>query len=671
MNADPPGPPGRRLFSRRWLTTAALLMVFVAAVGIAPHAWYSLRAGELSYFKSAYDEDTYVRLWLLGQSRHDRVVSDTAFSWLHAACGGNLVAALVKADAVFPAAAALGAFVLASLVVRSASARLLLALLLLFGQELLSFGSSAVTWLLPGRLSLAAARLFVAASHPGLIPDYSTSYFSLFRTPEPQVSLCLVLLHMAGVVALILSRGSRRVLLPALAVSHGLVVYGYAFLAVTVVLTEALLVLALACVRRFRTAGELLLTMLPLSAVWVSRGTLTFSERYIFPSSGPVLTPAVIYSVLLLLAFGLAWRRGLQVDVSALPLVPVCALAPLLLMNQQTVTGIMLSTRDFERYSNYPVLVLGGAILVSALVATRRGASGKRHIVTASAAALMVVVALGEWNMVAEYRSANDASMAMARTIEKAVADPAAPRRVLLQEVAGVPLVALRLHGRAPVEFVLDYTEISRRALPSSDGTAAEREAARFHRARLFEYLARTGESPAGAAVMLGREADVIGTGSAFLLHFLFHLSDVWYPFSDGRRVRPEFVKAALPGIVGEYEQFLAEPDETLTESVLYVAPRHQTLPAWGTPWDYRWVAESTAPGAPDVAYAAFVQSRVGQQSGHVDVSFGEVDRRSRDQQRLEASASAAPKPATARPDAESGSAAAPRRRGHHRGRLR
>lgn len=136
---------------------AALLALFIAAVGMAPHAWFSAHIGEPAFFKAAYDEDTYARLMLLGEGRGDRVLAATLFKGLYVVCGRNLTTTLAIADASFPAPAALSAFALAAVVARSLPSRLLIALLLLFGQELFSFGSSAVTWLLPGWLSLARA----------------------------------------------------------------------------------------------------------------------------------------------------------------------------------------------------------------------------------------------------------------------------------------------------------------------------------------------------------------------------------------------------------------------------------------------------------------------------------------------------------------------------------
>jgi hypothetical protein len=595
---------------RTSFAAAALLALFVAAVGMAPHAWFSAHIGEPTYFKSAYDEDTYALRALLGQGRDDRVLAATLFKGLYVVCGGNLTTTLAIADAIFPALAAVSAFALAVVVAPSMSSRLLVALLLLFGQELFSFGSAAVTWLLPGRLSLARARQAFAASHPGLVPDYYTSYFSLFRTPEPQVSLCLVFLHLAGVLVLVSGRGRRYRpwLLAALAASHAVMVYEYAFLVAMVVAMEGLLALTLIGVGRWGQAAWLLVTMIPLSALWLSGGWAPTSSRFMFHSSAPILTPAVTYSVLLLLAMTVARRRVVPFDRPALCIAAACAAVPLLLMNQQIVTGVMLSTRDFERYSNYPVLVLGAAVLATAVGPPRWLAAAIRPLLAGSIAGLALVVALGQWTTVDQFRNANEASVAMARAIRTAVATEAAPARVLVEQVALVPLVAVRLHGRAHVEFVLDYTEIVRRGFPRFEAEHGdENRAADFHRARLFEYFARSGLSAVEVEHVLQSEAATIGTGSAFLLHFLFHRSDVWYPFSDSRRLRPEFVRAALPRIIDDYAHFLADPPEILERPVLYVAPRGHPPPASGTTWSYRLLSEAAGPVAP--AYVAYVQS--------------------------------------------------------------
>lgn len=583
----------------RWPWPAvALLALFVMAVGVVPHAWFSVHVGELTYFKAAYDEDTYARLILRGQGFRGRPLAALLLKILYGACGENVAAALAVADAIFPALAAVSAFVLAAVLVRDTLARILVALLLLFGHELFSFGSSTVTWLLPGPLSLSGVRQALA-SHPGLVPDYFTSYFSLYRTPEPQVSLVLVFLHLAAVVTLVSGRGDRYrgALLAALTVAHAVLSYEYAFLIAMVVAMEALLVVTLLVVGRWGEAGWLLATMTPVSLLGLVQGSGAASNR-LFHSSAPILTPAVIYAVLLLLAVAVIRRRGAPIDPPALCLAAACAAVPLLLMNQQIATGVMISTRDFERYSNYPVLVLAAAILVKTAAPLRRLAAVTRPLLAVGIAAAAAVVVLGQWQAVRQFRGANEASVTMARAVRNVVARDAAPSRVLIEEVELVPLVALRLHGHAQVEFVLDYTEIIEPSRPDGPDTAAS------HRASLFEHFARSGRSVADAERLLRAEVATIGTGAGYFLHFLFPRLDVWYPRSDSRTLRPDLVRAALPQIVDDYGRFLANPPERLERPVLYVT-RGQP-PAADAMWSYRSLAEATPAVGP--TYVAYLQ---------------------------------------------------------------
>jgi hypothetical protein len=585
----------------RWSWPAvALLALFVMAVGVAPHAWFSAHVGELTHFKAAYDEDTYARLILRGQGLRGRPLAALLLNVLYGACGENVAVTLAVADAIFPALAAVSAFALAAVVVRGPLGRILVALLLLFGQELFSFGSSTVTWLLPGPLSLSGVRQALAF-HPGLVPDYFTSYFSLYRTPEPQVSLALVFLHLAAVVALVSGRGSRYrpALLAALTVAHAVLLYEYAFLVAMVVAMEALLVVALLVVGRRGEAGWLLVTMTPVSVLGLVQGSAGGPGR-LFHSSAPILTPAVIYAVLLLLlALAVTRQRGVPLDPPMLCLAAACAAVPLLLMNQQIVTGVMVSTRDFERYSNYPVLVLAAAILVTTAAPLRRLAAVTRPLLAGGIAVVASVVVLGQWQTVHQFRGVNEASVTMARAIRSVGALGVAPPRVLIEEVELVPLVAVRLHGHAQVEFVLDYTEIIEPSRPDGRGAAAS------HRASLFEHFARSGQSVADVERLLQAEAATIGTSAGYFLHFLFPRLDVWYPRSDSRKLRPDLVRAALPQIVDDYARFLANPPERLERPVLYVT-RGQP-PAADAMWSYRALAEATPEAGP--RYVAYVQS--------------------------------------------------------------
>jgi hypothetical protein len=152
--------------------------------------------------------------------------------------------------------------------VAGAGARIFVVLLLLFGQESLSFGCAVVTsadapW------SLAAFRAASAERYPGLVPDYYTSYFSLFRTPEPQVTLVLLFLHLTALVDLLRRERGREAGAPRIPGRfHAVLPWSYAFVAAPLVALEAGLVLLLLVGSRRREGLRLAASILPYAAVW-------------------------------------------------------------------------------------------------------------------------------------------------------------------------------------------------------------------------------------------------------------------------------------------------------------------------------------------------------------------------------------------------------------------
>ena len=189
-----------------------MLAVAVVFLGLLPHALFSRDVGQVAQFKSAYDEDTYA-LWAFaggGPNLPSRWLSQGALAALAFLSGRSWDLAMVLADAVFPTLSSLFAWLLAGRVTTAPISRLLLALGLLFGQELFSLGCSVV-WDPDGRLSLAYLRGLAPPWGGLLVPDYATSYLSLFRTPEPQVSQSILF----GALALLLGLALLRTLLGA------------------------------------------------------------------------------------------------------------------------------------------------------------------------------------------------------------------------------------------------------------------------------------------------------------------------------------------------------------------------------------------------------------------------------------------------------------------------
>ena len=107
-----------RLASRADILAALALAAFVSVLALGAHAWYASHTGDTAYFKSAYNEDSYLRLATEEGAGGHRGLSSLALRAL-ASMVDDATTALIVADAVFPALAALAAFALAATTVRS------------------------------------------------------------------------------------------------------------------------------------------------------------------------------------------------------------------------------------------------------------------------------------------------------------------------------------------------------------------------------------------------------------------------------------------------------------------------------------------------------------------------------------------------------------------------
>ena len=277
-------------------------------------------------------------------------------------------------------------------------------------------------------------------------------------------------------------------------------------------------------------------------------------------------------------------------------------------------TGFMLSTRDFERYGVYPFLVLGGAVLSARLAGPAAGRTA-RPLIQLLTLVVLAVVVLGQFRVIAAFREANEASLAMARAAR--AAGDGRPSRILLEEAALAPLVATRLFDfesaerSRPATFVVDYTDISRLTLPrfgSSD--PLERASAAFHEGHVFERFARLGFSPDAVRAVLENEGAEIETGRTFFLHFLFPLSEVWYPLTDGRMTRKQAVLEALDGVVERYVASLSAPPERWREPVLFITSHGPGEAPTGDRWRLEHLGTGSFRSSPGgVVFHAYRQS--------------------------------------------------------------
>jgi hypothetical protein len=602
--------PGAARPARCWPFAVALAL-FVATLGLLPHLRFSLLVGEPAYFFSAYDEDQY-SLWALaggGPLFPHRWLSSAALTLLAKLAGGSWSLALMLADAVFPAACAWLAFHLAGQLTRRRLLRLSLALGLLFAQELLSFGCWTI-WQSGDVLGVTRPESpvydvrSVRESAPRWLqavwPDYASPFLTQFRTPEPQISRIVFFALLAGLLAACRDPAEGR---PARApvvlglLANAVLAGTYFSQAAAIVVVEGLLGVTLLACRRSSLA-RVVLTLALVGGASLAVGALAYWSHgnalgLSFPSRLPVLTPAVVGSLAGLLVLGTVLRRSWDRDV--LPVAVACFGTVLVLTNQQLLTGRMVLSGTWERYVDYPLVVLGWAIVASRLL---RGAGVGLPALHAAAGAglLLVASALLEAQdrvFENEYLTANLESVAMRRAVEAVEARGVRDATWLLAEPARSLMLQARLERR--VDHLLDITSLFERPvdpLAKPEGAWGVRSP---HRREVFEYLARRPRTPSAFARVLEEESE---GGVGDLLRFLFDYRDFWAPMTDGRALRSAEVRARIPEIRDAYARYLEAGDPCWSHPVV-VLTRQAAADRVCERWDETLLVEATV-GPPD-----------------------------------------------------------------------
>lgn len=593
--------------TRHHVCAAFSLTVLMISLALLPHLRFGPVAGDLRYFHSAYDEAFYVNSASKVLAVPNRLLSAALLRAMYQATGESYDRTLILADVLFGALSMLCAMYVASGLTHSASGRCLITLLLLFGQELFSLGSSAIWFELGDPWNLSYWRHLLPPLSESIVPDYYTSYFNLFRTPEPQVGWSLFFLELGFLVRHARSKGpvrrSRIYWLVTITVSI-LLAYCYIFLSAAMVLLK--LAYSLIAFRKqgwslaagVIISGALTLSLIALSVV-VAPGTTSAS---LFRSRLPIITPSVIAGATGVVAVAvLSWRRRWR---ASLPLSlngwlgALLMGLPVLLMNQQVITGVMVSTRDWERNVNYPLLLCGFFVLATSDQAWRRALPSSWPSKTAPIAAFTAVLLLamllirGQGNVYLNWLPLNEFLVSAERAVTKATESTAAERRLAIIDPPGAePQLALRSEAR--LRFLLDYRRVYVQPIPAIAAPEYEGSPARlFHRRSLFEFCARTGMSPEDLAIVLRQEAEA---RSGWYLGFLFSFADYWYPFTDNRGVRQKEILKRIDGIVTAYRESLLSPPAYWKRSAIRISGKPPEKLTANPIWRNRLLSRATA----------------------------------------------------------------------------
>ncbi|MDO9414063.1 MAG: hypothetical protein Q7T81_15950 [Pseudolabrys sp.] len=547
--------------------------VCVGLAGALPHLFFSFDTGKLNFFENAWDESFYA-LVMSGKvaSWNDYPIRVLEQLFLVATNGPNFISALLS-DMIWPAAVVMAAGFLALTIVRGWVAVVPALFCIIFASDIFAFNSSIIH---PSFLTISGALKLLSVDVRKLFSDSFVPFLYLYRTPEPQLSLPFFFLYFALIIRFF--RQGNLKLKDWILLSCGalICVLIYPFFATASLILGGLCAVALLLARRGRAGfGVLGITAIcaVLFAFLLMRSHSGEASATRFASSLPMLAPSLIYSLILLPAFAWHFRHKLGRDAE-LHFALLCYLVPFATLNQQIVTGMMFQTVNWERYINYPCLVVATVILVGRADWSRlalwkprvagyvvRGQSSVFGIRTplAGAAILMGLLALflyrAQLNSYRQFAYYNLVTLAYANSVDQYFSGaPNAPRRVTLDNASYDAPVRVRL--RTPDVSFQGYVDIVA-ALKTPDikmGAPASAPSS-IHREWGFEHAARLGLSRAQYEAKLIAEIDSGACWPELMFHFSF-LECAPY-VSDFRTYFPAKLKQSVSSIGDGYQRYL------------------------------------------------------------------------------------------------------------------
>lgn len=568
-----------------------LLPALFGFLGALPHVLFSLDAGRLAYLEYAWDENTYAHFSLSGEYEMYRVFSAVILKSLHFLCGGNIDLTLILVDIAIP-------FAVMFLAVRIAMACGFVTLRSIFAASVflalstafLSFGDANFLGDFLRKISPFAIPN-VAPSTDGILPNLMITFFPLYRTPEPQASmivqlgLLLVFFRCGG------SFGTKSLALLALLC----LLLPFTYVSIGIALLVFMLSYGgLGLVVR-RDAGYLKILLLSLlascyyAALFIFNTGKSDAAGFIFASRLPIISPSVIIGVA-----GLAYivwlnrqelknlLKGCRYVSDRHILAAACLAVPVVTLNEQLLTGVMVQSRNWEFYANYIFTAAGILLLYRDLPKPwEEAAVFKKFSPNILCLLLLLLITATQVKSYGRFAERGIASEAGARLIHQIQSDGTlGDRKILLNTPAMEAGIRNRLGKDAPpfmpghLSLIAHQAEI---AALNKESYAPETMPMRDAGFLLFLYR---GFSTAELAAFISKQS-AAGLCTPEMQYF-FWIKDCWGMLSDFRADNKEKVEKGIPLVVRDYEAFLA--DETRrkkTGSLMYVT-EHEISDAQG-----------------------------------------------------------------------------------------
>jgi hypothetical protein len=403
-----------------------------------PHILFAIDTGWGGYFDVAPDQSFYLmNLTGDGVAWNERPINQLnhLIWWL---TGGSAPAYFILTTAIFSFVAFLGAlFLVRNFLVRWWFA-IICVPLIIFPAELLSLRYEV------GFLGALSIHHFVASLPLELRRFFSDSlltYFQLVRLPEPATTTWIFLFYSGFMTRLTLSpeQSSVRFKIGAFFFG-GLLAAGYVFLSVFgVILAMVLYAVESLDERKIRLRFSLFVAIFSLiiliTSVWISHRTE--AHAFLFSSRLPLLSLSHLWGVLLIIAACLLRRRmpSLRHFIFAI----LMALVPVVMMNQQIVTGIMIQALNWERYVDYPCIIFSLLTILSAVPRTlpAKFSCGARVLRYCCVAAAFVLLGYLQIFSYENYWTYNVKALALSSALQEVYrASSGLPRSVVLSDMS-------------------------------------------------------------------------------------------------------------------------------------------------------------------------------------------------------------------------------------------
>ncbi|MEL6997110.1 MAG: hypothetical protein AAFP68_02520 [Pseudomonadota bacterium] len=335
-----------------------MLALICSILGVLPHQVFSWHLGTSAFWQGAWDEGFYI-LALYGEIPDwNSYPLKQGLAWAVTTLELSETGFAILADAILPAILTVSAGALALTVFRRPAAVLMLSFCLVFGSDI--FGLNSTVAFFPGT-TLNSVLTDLSLYQRQFFADAYTTYLHVFRTPEPQLSLSFLFLHLAVLVLFVSWPEKRTGLLALFAITSGICSLIYSFFSLAALSCSGAAVLALLISRdRDRIWPFILITIAGISATLlvILSSYSNEASSVLFHARTPMISPALVYGVLG--CFWIAERHGRAVLASPLLLFSVALLLfPLAALNQQLVSGVMIQTLNWERYVNIPLVLVG------------------------------------------------------------------------------------------------------------------------------------------------------------------------------------------------------------------------------------------------------------------------------------------------------------------------